>query len=54
MHGLYHQIAGDFWTLLGQKDKAEKDYKRRDDHWVRHENQQSYKQRTGRSRSNSK
>ena len=54
VHGLYHQIAGDFWNFLGEQDKAQRDYERRDDHWVRHENQRKYKERTGRSRSGSK
>ncbi len=54
IHGLYHNIAGNFWNAVGQKEKAEKDFKRRDDHWVRHENRENYRKRTGRSRSKSK
>ena len=54
VHGLYHHIAGSIRNTLGQKDKAKKDFKRSDDHWIRHENQNQYKKRTGRSRSKSK
>ena len=25
VHGLYHQIDGDFWSLLGEDEKAQKD-----------------------------
>ena len=31
IHGLYHHLAGGFWDFLGQKNKADDDYKRRDD-----------------------
>ena len=53
VHGVYHDVRGKMWDLVGDHEKAEKDYERRDDHWVRHENQEQYYNRTGRRRSKS-
>jgi hypothetical protein len=52
-HGLYHQFMADCWKEAGNYEEAEKDLKRRDDHWLRHENQRQYENRTGRRHSNS-
>ena len=49
VHGFYHNAAGHFWNFMGDSEKANADFKRRDDHWIRHENG-----RGNRSRSNSR
>ena len=52
-HGLYHHIQGEAWRENGYYEEAREDFKRRDDHWIRHENLRQYQERTGRSRSKS-
>ena len=53
VHGLYHCIMAASWEDIGNHELAQKDVERCLDHWVRHENQKQYKERTGRSRSKS-
>ncbi len=50
-HGLYHFFAAGGWKEAGDSEQAHKDIERCLDHWVRHENQKQYKERTGRSKS---
>jgi len=52
-HGLYHCIMGGLYAEAGEYERSHKDVERCLDHWVRHENQKQYKERTGRSRSKS-
>lgn len=51
VHGLFHHFMGEVWKEMGCDEEAEKDYKRRDDHWIRHENLREYQKRTGRKKS---
>lgn len=38
VHGGYHLIRGIIWALLWKKDKADADFQRTNDHWIRGEN----------------